>query len=110
MAAVLFTCAGQRVDIVSAFARAGATTVAADLNELAPALYHAHHRAIVPPIHDPRYVAPLHELAEEHDVNLSLPRTDLDHLELAHARGGFPDTLVLVSEPETVERCSDKYL
>ena len=28
MTAVLFTCAGQRVDIVSAFARAGATTVA----------------------------------------------------------------------------------
>ena len=34
-ATVLFTCAGQRVDIVSAFARAGATTVAADLNPLA---------------------------------------------------------------------------
>ena len=44
MTAVLFTCAGQRVDIVSAFARAGATTIAADLDPLAPALYHADHR------------------------------------------------------------------
>ena len=41
MPVVLFTCAGQRVDIVQAFGRAGATTVAADLNELAPALYAA---------------------------------------------------------------------
>jgi carbamoyl-phosphate synthase large subunit len=108
--AVLFTCAGQRVDIVSAFAEAGATTVAADLNELSPALYHADHRAIVPPIDDPRYIPALRELVERHDVKLIVPLTDLDHLELAHARGGFPGTLMLVSEPETVARCSDKYL
>ena len=38
MTSVLFTCAGQRVDIVSAFSRAGATTVATDLDPLAPAL------------------------------------------------------------------------
>ena len=44
MIGVLFTCAGQRVDIVSAFGRAGATTVAADADPLAPALYHAHRR------------------------------------------------------------------
>jgi carbamoyl-phosphate synthase large subunit len=108
--AVLFTCAGQRVDIVSAFARAGATTVAADLNELAPALYHSDHRAIVPPIDDPRYIPALHELVERHSVELIVPLTDLDHLELAHARGGFPDTLVLVSEPRAIELCSDKFM
>ncbi|MHB1242921.1 MAG: hypothetical protein ACYC1P_05915 [Gaiellaceae bacterium] len=45
MTAVLFTCAGQRVDIVSAFSRAGATTVATDLDPLAPALWHADHHA-----------------------------------------------------------------
>ena len=41
MTAVLFTCAGQRVDIVSAFGRAGGETIAADVNPLAPALYAA---------------------------------------------------------------------
>jgi carbamoyl-phosphate synthase large subunit len=107
---VLFTCAGQRVDIVQAFGRAGATTIAADLSELAPALYHADHRALVPPIHDPRYIPALHELVEQHGVKLIVPLTDLDHLELAHSRGGFPGTLVLVPEPETIARCSDKYL
>ena len=55
--AVLFTCAGQRVDIVSAFARAGATTVATDLDPLAPALYHADQHALAPRIDDDGYVA-----------------------------------------------------
>ena len=50
---VLFTCAGQRVDIVSAFSRAGATTIAADINRLAPALYHADEYALVPRVDDP---------------------------------------------------------
>src|SRR5581483_7397496 len=47
---------------------------------------------------------------EQHDVKLIVPLTDLDHLVLAHARGGFTDTIVLVPEPKTIERCSDKYL
>ncbi len=46
--AVLLTCAGQRVDIVCAFREAGAFVVAADLNPLAPALYHADRR-VKPP-------------------------------------------------------------
>ena len=54
--AVLFTCAGQRVDIVTAFGRAGATTIAADLDRLAPALYHADHMALVPRVTDPGYL------------------------------------------------------
>jgi carbamoyl-phosphate synthase large subunit len=110
MTPVLFTCAGQRVDIVQAFRRAGATTIATDLSELAPSLYHADHHALVPPIHDPRYVPALHELVQQHGVKLIMPLTDLDHLVLAHSRGGFPDTVVLVPGPETIARCSDKYL
>ena len=47
---VLFTCAGQRVDIVRAFRAAGATALAADADPLAPALYHADRQAIVPRI------------------------------------------------------------
>jgi hypothetical protein len=54
---VLFTCAGQRVDVVSAFSRAGATTLAVDANALAPAIYHADAYAIVPRIDDPGYLS-----------------------------------------------------
>jgi carbamoyl-phosphate synthase large subunit len=108
--AVLFTCAGQRVDIVTAFARAGATTIASDLDQLAPALYHADARALVPPVGDPGYIPALRNLVELHDVRLIVPLTDLDHVQLAEARDELGGALVLVSSPETVARCSDKYL
>jgi carbamoyl-phosphate synthase large subunit len=110
MTAVLFTCAGQRVDIVSAFRRAGASTIATDLSELAPALYHADHRRLTPPVTDDGYVDALQAMVERHDVKLIVPLTDLDHLVLAHARSSFPNTVVLVPGPETIERCSDKFL
>ena len=109
MNAVLFTCAGQRVDIVTAFREAGATTIAADVDRLAPALYHADHRALVPRVDDFGYVAALRGLVEEHGVKLIVPLTDLDHLQLAHARDEL-GAVVLVPGAETIERCSDKYL
>jgi len=110
MTAVLFTCAGQRVDIVTAFGRTGATTIATDVSDLAPALYAADVRALVPPVDDPQYVDALGELAQIHDVRLIVPLTDLDHLVLAHNRDRFAPAVVLVPGPETISRCSDKYL
>jgi carbamoyl-phosphate synthase large subunit len=110
LTAVLFTCAGQRVDIVSAFRRAGATAIATDVNQLAPALYHADRRALVPRVDDPAYVDALRDLVALHDVRLIVPLTDLDHLVLAEARDSLRGAVVLVPEPETIRRCSDKYL
>jgi carbamoyl-phosphate synthase large subunit len=107
--AVLFTCAGQRVDIVGAFRRAGAVTVAADANPLAPALYHADRRALVPRIEETAYVPALRGLVEEHDVKLIVPLTDLDQVTLAHARDDL-GALLLLPDTETVERLEDKYL
>jgi carbamoyl-phosphate synthase large subunit len=108
--AVLFTCAGQRVDIVTAFGRAGATTIATDVDQLAPALYHADRRALVPRVDDPSYIEALRDLVQLHDVRLIVPLTDLDHLQLAHARDELGGATVLVPGPETIARCSDKYL
>ena len=109
MTAVLFTCAGQRVDIVDAFGRAGATTVAADVNPLAPALYRADRQALVPRIDDEEYIPALRALVDEHDVRLIVPLTDLDQVILAAAREEL-GALVLLPEGETVERLADKYL
>ena len=109
MTTVLFTCAGQRVDIVTAFSRAGATTVAADLNPLSPALYRADHRLFPPPVADPNYVPALAEAIAEHDVRLVVPLTDLDHHVLA-ARRDELDALVLLPDLEVVEVTGDKYL
>jgi len=108
--AVLFTCAGQRVDIVTAFRQAGATTIAVDVDQLAPALYRADSHALVPRVEDYGYVAALRELVELNEVRLIVPLTDLDHHVLADARDDLGGALVLVSGVETVARCSDKYL
>jgi carbamoyl-phosphate synthase large subunit len=106
---VLFTCAGQRVDIVTAFRRAGARTLATDLNQLAPALYHADAHAFVPRVDDPTYVDALHALVREHDVKLVMPLTDLDHGVLARARDRL-GALVLLPTPELVDALADKWL
>jgi len=107
--AVLFTCVGQRVDIVEAFNRAGATTIAVDANPLAPALYHADRYALMPRIDDPGYVQALRTVVEEHDVKLVVPLTDLDQTSLARAREKL-EALVLLPDADLVERLSDKYL
>jgi len=108
--AVLFTCAGQRVDIVTAFRAAGAITIATDVDQLAPALYHAERRALVPRVDDPGYVAALRDLVALHDVRLIVPLTDLDHLELARARDDLGGAVVLVPGEAAIARCADKFL
>ena len=110
MTAVLFTCAGQRVDIVTAFRRAGATAIATDVDQLAPALYHADRRALVPRVDDVGYIPALRALIELHDIRLVVPLTDLDHVVLARARDELAPAVVLVPDEKTSERCADKYL
>jgi carbamoyl-phosphate synthase large subunit len=97
------------VDIVSAFGRAGATTIATDLDPLAPALYHADHRASVPRIADAGYIPALRAVVDEHDVRLIVPLTDLDHIPLVRARDEL-EALVLLPSEEVVRRVGDKYL
>ncbi len=110
MTAVLFTCAGQRVDIVSAFGRAGAFTVATDADRLAPALYHARRMAVVPRIGTPEYVPVLADLVREHEVRLIVPLTDLDQSLLARSRDALAPALVLVPETEVCDAMGDKWL
>jgi carbamoyl-phosphate synthase large subunit len=108
--AVLFTCAGQRVDIVTEFAKAGATTVVAELDRLAPAVYHADHHAFVPRVDEPGYVDALAAAVREHDVRLIVPLTDLDHVTLAEARDRLTPALVLLPAADVCRQVGDKYL
>jgi carbamoyl-phosphate synthase large subunit len=97
------------VDIVTAFKRAGARTIATDVNPLAPALYYADEHAFVPRVGDAGYVAALHELVVAHDVTLIVPLTDLDHAVLARSRAEV-GALVLLPAPEIVDALADKWL
>jgi carbamoyl-phosphate synthase large subunit len=107
--AVLFTCAGQRVDIVSAFARAGATTVAADCSRLAPALYHADAYEIVPRMDDPAYIPHLRTLVEEYDIGLVVPLTDIDQVVVSRRRAELEPARMLLPSIEIVDAMADKY-
>ena len=109
MNGVLFTCAGQRVDIVTAFKRAGARTLATDVNRLAPALYHADTHAFVPAVSDPTYVDALRALVHEHEISLIVPLTDLDHGVLSRAKDRI-GALVLLPEAAVVDALADKWL
>ena len=110
MTGVMFTCAGQRVDIVTAFGAAGGRTIAVDASKLAPALYHADAYALVPDIDHPDYIPALARLVEQHDVRLILPLTDLDQTLLAERRDELAPALVLLPDRDVVQRVNDKYL
>jgi carbamoyl-phosphate synthase large subunit len=107
--AVLFTCAGQRVDIVTEFGKAGAFTVATDVDPLAPAIYHADRHAFVPHVDDRDYVPALAALVRDYDVRLIVPLTDLDHEVLARDRDRL-DAFVLLPALDVVRAVGDKYL
>jgi carbamoyl-phosphate synthase large subunit len=98
------------VDIVSAFGRAGARTIAADTNPLAPALYHADERELVPRVEDAAYIPALARLVRAHDVALVVPLTDLDQVILASRREELAPAVVLLPDAALCEALGDKWL
>src|SRR6266498_829666 len=109
MSAVVFTCAGMRVDNVTAFGDAGATTVAVDASPFAPALYHADAYELVPLKDDPQYIPRLREIVVVHDVGLIVPVTDIDQ-GVVSARRDELGAPVLLPDDDVVRRTADKYL
>jgi carbamoyl-phosphate synthase large subunit len=105
---VLFTCAGMRVDVVTAFQHAGATTVAGDADPLAPSLHHADEHALVPRVDDPAYIPALAEIVRTRDVGLVVPLTDIDSVLLARRRDELGAPLLL-PDTEIVVKTADKY-
>jgi carbamoyl-phosphate synthase large subunit len=114
---VLLTCAGMRGDMVIAFQAAlaregaGGVVVAADVSRLAPTLYLADRRALVPPVGAPDYVAALLALCEQHAIRAVLPLTDLDQSILTARRPEFAalGATVVASDPEVCDLSVDKY-
>jgi carbamoyl-phosphate synthase large subunit len=113
---VLITSAARKVLLVRAFQEAaraaGAGQVlAADIDPLAAALRVADGARIVPRSDDPSFVPALLELCAADRVGLVVPTRDEELPVLAAARDRFSaaGTLVLVSAPEAVETCADKW-
>jgi carbamoyl-phosphate synthase large subunit len=106
---VLFTCTGQRVDIVEAFKAAGGTTIATDTSILAPTMHRAHRHELVPSFTDPAYVPTLAELVRKHEADVVVPLTDFDHRILSERREELEPALVMLPDREVVENTADKY-
>ncbi len=113
---VLFTCIGRRVELLSAFRRAGTDlgidlqVHGADASRLSPALYHVDKAHIVPPLSDRRYIKTLVDLARKSKIELLVPLIDTELSLLASAVDRFAEVgcRALVSSPSVVQVCRDK--
>ena len=108
MTTVLFTCSGMRVDVVTAFQEAGATTIAADADPLAPTVHHADEHFIVPRVGDPAYIPALAEIGRDRSVGLVIPVTDIDSVKLAQHRDELGAPLLL-PDTDIVVKTADKF-
>ena len=111
---VLLTCAGRRNYMVEYFraALAGRGRVcAADSSGDAPALHEADQAFVVPPVSHPEYVDHILELCRQNEVGLLLSLNDLELPLLARNRERFcaQGTVPVVSSPEVIELCFDKW-
>lgn len=111
---VLLTSAGRRNYLVEYFQealRGRGQVFAADAKASAPALQEADGTLLVPPIGNRHYVEALLEFCVDEEIKLLVPLNDLELPYLAAARERFAavGTTVVVSSPEVVRRCFDKW-
>lgn len=111
---VMLTCAGRRNYLFKFFQQAlnGTGKVfAADSSPDAPALQVADQSFLVPSIDWPNYVDKLVDICQQHRVGLLIPFHDLELPKLAAERSRFSEvgTTLLISSPEAIETCSDKW-
>jgi len=99
----------MRVDIVTAFRDAGATTIAVDVDRYAPTLYKADRYALVGRLDEDGYIPSLRDLVRAHGVDVIVPLADMDQLKLARARDELEPAVVLLPDADVVDRMSDKY-
>lgn len=111
---VLLTCAGRRNYLVDYFRRALAGrgfVLAADASSDAPALQEADRGFLVPAVSAPGYVDALLDICRRHEVGLVCSLNDLELPLLARNRERFQaaGALPVVSSPEVIELCFDKW-
>lgn len=111
---ILFCSAGRRVELLKDFRRsmdADDRIVAADLSPLAPALYVADVRYLVPRIDDPTYLDTILDICRKEKIDAVTTLIDPEISLLAQNRSRFEAIGVEVLAPfaETAELCFDKF-
>lgn len=112
---VLLTSAGRRSYLVNYFKEAlGGTgkVYAANSSLNATALIEADDYVLTPGIYEDNYIEFLLEFCKKQNIQLLIPLFDIDLLVLAKAKERFEavGVIVVVSDPETISICNDKYL
>ena len=111
---ILFCSAGRRVELLKDFRKSmdeGDRIIAADLSNLAPALYVADAYYLVPRIDDPTYLDMILDICRKEKINAVTTLIDPEIELLAKNRTRFEEIGVEVLAPytETAELCFDKF-
>lgn len=111
---VLLTCAGRRNYMVEYFRAAldgRGQVCAADSSSDAPTLHEADRAFMVPAVSHPEYIGHILELCRQNQVGLLLSLNDLELPLLARHRERFraQGTVAVVSSPEVIDICFDKW-
>jgi carbamoyl-phosphate synthase large subunit len=113
---ILFTCAGRRIELMTAFLRAAralrleARLHSADIENAVAAACLADQAHQVPPARSSDYIPTLLEITRRHRIDLVVPLLDVELPKLARAREDFArqGCHVLISSPRVVSICRDK--
>ncbi len=111
---ILFTCAGRRTYLLKYFKEnlsEGDNVVATDMQLSAPALQVADVKIQVPAVYNLRYIDIILDICKEHKIDALISLNDLELPILAEnkKRFGVIGVKVIVSDPEVIDICFDKY-
>lgn len=111
---ILFTCAGRRTYLLKYFREnmsAEDKVVATDMQLTAPALQAADVKLQVPAVYDPKYIDITLGICKQYNINALISLNDLELPILAENKAKFEQigVKVIVSSPEVIDICFDKY-
>ena len=111
---VLFTCAGRRTYLLKYFKEnleENDKVIATDMQLSAPALQAADIKLQVPAVYDPKYVDITLGICQEYKVDALISLNDLELPILSENKARFEKlgVKVIVSDPEVIDICFDKY-
>ena len=111
---ILFTCAGRRTYLLKYFKENlidGDKVVATDMQLSAPALQVADIKLQVPAVYDPEYLDITLGICRDYKIDALLSLNDLELPILSENKKRFEEigVKVIVSNPEVIDICFDKY-
>ena len=111
---ILFTCAGRRTYLLKYFKEnlsEGDKVIATDMQLSAPALQVADVKLQVPAVYATGYVDTTLDICKQHHVDALISLNDLELPILAGNKQRFEEigVKVIVSDPEVIDICFDKY-